>query len=92
MVGRIVRRPDMSGQTARRSWGRDWVDGKVFRPGGEGSQTGETIVVRPSRPDQYRPQSTDRSTNDTLSNSDEIEVNASDELEAMHFYWSKISL
>ena len=45
MVGEMVRRPDKSGQTARRSWGRGWVEGKVFRPGGEGSQAGGEIVI-----------------------------------------------
>ena len=45
MVGEMVRRPDKSGQTTGRSWGRGWVEGKVFRPGGEGSQAGGEIVV-----------------------------------------------
>ena len=48
MVEEMVRRPDKSGQTARRSWGRDWGEEKVFRPGGEGTQAGAEIVVRPS--------------------------------------------
>ena len=64
--------------------------GEGIPAGGEGSQAGGEIVVRPFRPDRYHPQSTDRSTHDPLSNSDEMEVNASDEIETMHFIRRKL--